>query len=64
MLEWYSNKYVEIYFDIIPQIAIRYILPFHTPDKKKSIKKYPFINSIKRSFISFLGYIMLMYILC
>ena len=44
MLEWYSNKYVEIYFDAIPCIGIRYILPFHTKDKKKSIKKYPFIN--------------------
>ena len=44
MLEWYSNKFVEIYFDIIPQIGIRYILPFHSSDRKKSIKKYPFIN--------------------
>ena len=44
MIEWYSNKYVEIYFDDIPKVAIRYILPFQTKDKKKSVKKYPFIN--------------------
>ena len=44
MNEWYSNKRVGIFFDDIPQIAIRYILPSMTADKKKSIKKYPFIN--------------------
>ena len=37
MIEWYSNKYVEIYFDDIPKVAIRYILPFQTKDKKKSV---------------------------
>ena len=44
MIEWYSNKYVEIYFDNIPKIAIRYILPYQSKDKKKSVKKYPFLN--------------------
>ena len=47
MIEWYSNEEVEIYFDNIPQIAIRYILPFQTEVKKKSIKKYPFTNRKK-----------------
>lgn len=44
MLEWYVNKYVGIYFDDIPRVAIRYILPSTTKEIKKSIKKYPFIN--------------------
>ena len=44
MNKWYENKFVEISFDIIPSIGIRYILPNLTSDKKKSIKKYPFIN--------------------
>ncbi len=44
MLEWYSNKYAGVYFDDIPRIAIRYILPSTASDLKKSIKKYPFMN--------------------
>ena len=44
MLEWYSNKYVSIFFDNIPKVAIRYILPSTPKECKKSIKKYPFIN--------------------
>lgn len=44
MLEWYVNKYAGIYFDDIPRVAIRYILPSTTKEIKKSIKKYPFIN--------------------
>ena len=44
MLEWYTNKYVSIFFDDIPRVAIRYILPSTSQELKKSIKKYPFIN--------------------
>ena len=44
MLEWYSNKYVGIFFDDIPKVGIRYITPSMSDDLKKSIKKYPFIN--------------------
>lgn len=44
MLKWYSNKYVEIYFDNIPRVGIRYILPSSSKIEAKSIKKYPFIN--------------------
>lgn len=44
MLEWYSNKFVCIFFDNIPRVAIRYILPSSLKEQKKSIKKYPFIN--------------------
>lgn len=44
MIEWYSDKKVGIYFDDIPRIGIRYILPSATLEEKKSIKKYPFMN--------------------
>ena len=44
MYKWCSNKQVEIYFDDIPAVGIRYILPSNSKEIKKSIKKYPFIN--------------------
>lgn len=44
MNEWYSNKYASIFFDDLPRIGIRYILPSTKKEMKKSIKKYPFIN--------------------
>ena len=44
MLEWYSNDYVGIFFDGVPYVSIRYVLPSSTEEEKKSIKKYPFVN--------------------
>lgn len=44
MIKWYSNKYVEIFFEEIPRVGVRYILPSMNAEQKKSIKKYPFIN--------------------
>ena len=44
MIEWYTNKEAGIFFDSIPWVGIRYILPSSTKEEKKSIKKYPFIN--------------------
>lgn len=44
MYKWYSNADVEIFFNDIPQVHIRYILPETSSEMKKSIKKYPFIN--------------------
>ena len=44
MLKWCSNKFVEVFFDSIPKVYIRYILPTMSKEEKKSIKKYPFIN--------------------
>ena len=44
MYKWYSNEYVGIFFDRIPKVSIRYILPNLSEEKKISIKKYPFIN--------------------
>lgn len=44
MIQWYKNKSVGVFFDDIPHVGIRYILPSNTQEEKKSIKKYPFIN--------------------
>lgn len=44
MLEWYKNKTAGIFFDYLPIVGIRYILPSASEEEKKSIKKYPFIN--------------------
>lgn len=44
MNEWYSNQCAGIFFDEIPQVGIRYILPSMSEETKKSINKYPFIN--------------------
>jgi hypothetical protein len=44
MLEWCSNKQVSVFFDDLPRVGIRYILPSASVELKKSIKKYPFIN--------------------
>lgn len=47
MLEWYSNKYTDIFFNNLPKIIIRYILPSTSKELRKSIKKYPFMNKRK-----------------
>ena len=38
MLEWYKNSKAGIFFDYLPHVGIRYILPSDTPEEKKSIK--------------------------
>lgn len=44
MIEWYSNKYTGIFFNIHPCVGIRYTTPTMSKEEKKSINKYPFIN--------------------
>jgi len=44
MKEWYSNKYVKIYFNPQPKVGIRYYSPSLSEEEKKSIKKFPFVN--------------------
>ena len=44
MLEWYSNNKLKVYFDEIPRIGVRYILPTLSSEEKNLIKKYPFVN--------------------
>ena len=43
-IEWYKSNKLLIFFDKVPHVGVRYILPSHTEEEKKSIKKYPFIN--------------------
>lgn len=43
-IEWYKSDKLSIFFNRVPHVGIRYILPSHTEEEKKSIKKYPFIN--------------------
>ena len=43
MIEWYKSDKLSIYFDTIPQVAVRSILPTFTKEEKQSVKKYPFI---------------------
>jgi len=44
MIIWSSNNNLEVLFDEVPSICIRYILPSMNKDEKKSVKKYPFMN--------------------
>ena len=37
MLKWCSNKQVSVFFDDIPRVGIRYILPSNTIEMKKLI---------------------------
>ena len=44
MIIWSSNNKLDVLFDEVPSIGIRYILPSMNKDEKKSVKKYPFMN--------------------
>ena len=43
-IEWYKSDKLSIFFDGVPHVGVRYILPTHTELEKFSIKQYPFIN--------------------
>ena len=43
MIEWFKSDKLSIFFSDIPHVCVRYFLPTHTEQEKKSIKKYPFI---------------------
>ncbi len=43
MIEFYNDKDLAIFFSELPHVCVRYILPTHTEEEKKAIKKYPFI---------------------
>ena len=43
MIEWYKSEELSIFFSDTPHVCVRYLLPTHTPEEEKSIKKYPFI---------------------
>lgn len=44
---WYESEILKIIFSDTPHVCVRYILPTHTEEEKKSIKKYPFICKTK-----------------
>lgn len=44
---WYESELLKIIFSDTPHVCVRYILPTHTEEEKKSIKKYPFICKTK-----------------
>lgn len=43
MIEWCKNDKLSVFFDDVPCVGIRYLVPSMTEAEKKSIKKYPFI---------------------
>lgn len=42
-IEWYKDDKLAIFFNEIPRVGIRYVLPTHTEAEIQSIKRYPFI---------------------
>lgn len=44
MITWYSDDDIEILFDKVPNVTMRYVTPFTTDEEKKAINKKPFIN--------------------
>lgn len=52
MIEWYKDERLGIFFDIEPDVSIRYILPWDKEDKQycKDIIKKPFMN-LKELFV-------------
>lgn len=53
MIEWYKDKDLGIFFSDTPHVCVRYFLPTHTDEEKKSIKKYPFICKTELKVILF-----------
>lgn len=44
MITWYSDDDIEILFDKVPNVTMRYVTPFTTNEEKETINKKPFIN--------------------
>ncbi len=44
MIEWYKDDEIGIFFDKIPNVNIRFALPYLSDEEKKDIAKKPFIN--------------------
>lgn len=43
MIEWCKNNKLSVFFDDVPCVGIRYLVPSMTEAEKKSVRKYPFI---------------------
>lgn len=44
MLKWYEDEQISVFFDNIPHVVERFIVPYMDENKKKKIKKYPYGN--------------------
>lgn len=44
MIKWYGDEDIGIFFDILPRVGVRYILPTMTKIERESVEQYPFIN--------------------
>lgn len=44
MIKWYGDEEIGIFFDILPRVGVRYILPTMTKIERESVEQYPFIN--------------------
>lgn len=43
-IKWYEDKDLAIFFNTMPRVAVRYIVPSMTTLEKQSVKRFPFIN--------------------
>lgn len=43
-IKWYEDKDLAIFFNTMPRVAVRYIVPSMTTLEKQIVKRYPFIN--------------------
>ena len=44
MIKWYGDEEIGIFFDILPRVGVRYVLPTMTKIERESVEQYPFIN--------------------
>lgn len=44
MIKWYGDEEIGIFFDILPRVGMRYVLPTMTKTERESVEQYPFIN--------------------
>ena len=44
MIKWYGDEEIRIFFDILPRVGVRYILPTMTKIERESVEQYPFIS--------------------
>lgn len=44
MIKWYGDEEIGIFFDILPRVGVRYVLPTMTKTERESVERYPFIN--------------------
>ncbi len=44
MMKWYGDEEIGVFFDILPRVGVRYVLPTMTKTERESVERYPFIN--------------------